>query len=105
MSDPLRISSAVTSIPPCRYDSADSVKPTIPWRFSLILLLDFYLVTTMSEAIDQADLDVCDSMQREEWEVLEVCSTYQFNHRKVAEGTNLSRYIQSVSVATCRVGA
>lgn len=49
---------------------------------------------TMSEA---ADLDVCDSMQREEWQVLEVCSAYQFNHSKQLKNqisVDLSRVCQ-----------
>lgn len=48
----------------------------------------------MSEA---ADLDVCDSMQREEWQVLEVCSAYQFNHSKQLKNqisVDLSRVCQ-----------
>ena len=50
-----------------------------------------------SEAVDPADLEVCDSMQREEWQVLEVCSKYQCNHSKVTEelqSVNLSRVCQ-----------
>lgn len=51
----------------------------------------------MSEAVDQADLDVCDSMQREEWEVLEVRITNELGGTTVAYeclSVDLSRLCQ-----------